>query len=49
MAKAMALASKRQLAGGCTTLDYHPPLEDGTRTVLHLSFTPGDWGSSPKP
>ena len=34
MAKAMALASKRQIAGGCTTLDYHPPLEDGTRTVL---------------
>jgi hypothetical protein len=49
MAKAMALASKRQLAGGCTTLDYHPPLEDGNRTVLHLSFTPEDWGSTAKP
>ncbi|APG03272.1 hypothetical protein BJI69_04675 [Luteibacter rhizovicinus DSM 16549] len=49
MAKAMALASKRQIASGCTTLDYHPPLEDGSRTVLHLSFTPGDWGSSAKP
>jgi hypothetical protein len=48
MAKITALATKRQLAGGCTNLDYHPPLEDGTRTVLHLSFTPEDWGASPK-
>ncbi|MET0936440.1 MAG: hypothetical protein ABWX83_10640 [Luteibacter sp.] len=51
MAKITALATRRQLAGGCTNLDYHPPLEDGNRTVLHLSFTPEDWGagSSAKP
>ncbi|HXO99564.1 MAG TPA: hypothetical protein VN813_03630 [Luteibacter sp.] len=49
MAKAMALATKRQLATGCTALDYNPPLEDDTRAVLHLSFGPDDWGASPKP
>jgi hypothetical protein len=49
MAKAMTLAVKRQLATGCTTLDYNPPLEDDTKAVLHLSFGPEDWGASPKP
>lgn len=48
MAKVMALAAKRQLAAGCTTLEYHPPLEDDTRAVLHLSFGPDDWGATPK-
>jgi hypothetical protein len=49
MTKTMELAVKRQLAAGCTTLDYNPPLEDDRRTVLHLSFGPEDWGASPKP
>ena len=48
MTKTMALAAKRQLATGCTVLDYNPPLEDGTRTVLHLSFSTEDWGATPK-
>lgn len=48
MSKVMALAAKRQLATGCTVLDYHPPLEDGTRTVLHLSFSTEDWGATPR-
>lgn len=49
MSKAIALATKRQLATGCTALDYSPPLEDDTRAVLHLSFGPDDWGATPKP
>jgi hypothetical protein len=49
MTKTMELAVKRQLAAGCTTLEYNPPLEDDRRTVLHLSFGPEDWGASPKP
>ena len=49
MAKAMTLAAKRQLATGCTTLDYNPPLQDDTKAVLHLSFGPDDWGASAKP
>jgi hypothetical protein len=48
-AKTMALALKRQVAGGCTTLQYNPPLEDDNRTVLHLQFGPDDWGASAKP
>ncbi|WP_072323789.1 hypothetical protein [Luteibacter sp. UNCMF366Tsu5.1] len=48
LAKTMTLAAKRQRASGCTLLDYHPPLEDDTRAVLHLSFGPEDWGTSPK-
>ncbi|KAF1008303.1 MAG: hypothetical protein GAK28_01284 [Luteibacter sp.] len=48
MTKVMALAAKRQLSTGCTVLDYNPPLEDGTRTVLHLSFSTEDWGAAPK-
>lgn len=49
MTKTMSLAAKRQLATGCTTLDYNPPLEDDTRAVLHLSFGPDDWGASRRP
>ncbi|MDF3980483.1 hypothetical protein P3W24_00455 [Luteibacter sp. PPL201] len=48
MEKTLALAAKRQLATGCTSLDYHPPLQDDTRTVLHLSFQASDWGAAPK-
>lgn len=48
MAKTAALAAKRQQANGCTTLEYNPPLEDDTRAVLHLSFGPDDWGTSPQ-
>lgn len=46
-AKTMALALKRQVAFGCTTLQYNPPLEDDNRTVLHLQFGPDDWGATP--
>jgi len=46
--KTLSLAAKRQLAGGCTSLEYHPPLEDDTRAVLHLSFEASDWGATPK-
>ncbi|MDQ0010970.1 hypothetical protein J2T07_003176 [Luteibacter jiangsuensis] len=49
MAKAMTLAVKRQLAAGCTTLDYNPPLQDDTKAVLHLAFGPDDWGASARP
>jgi hypothetical protein len=48
LAKTEALAAKRQQANGCTSLDYVPPLENDSRTVLHLTFGPGDWGTSPK-
>lgn len=48
-AKAMALALKRQVATGCTALQYNPPLEDDNHTVLHLQFGPDDWGASPHP
>ncbi|UPG90741.1 hypothetical protein L2Y96_02915 [Luteibacter aegosomaticola] len=48
-AKTMALALKRQVATGCTSLQYNPPLEDDNRTVLHLQFGPDDWGSSAHP
>ena len=47
--KTMSLAAKRQVAGGCTTLPYNPPLEDDNRTVLHLQFGPDDWGASAQP
>ncbi|QWT19075.1 hypothetical protein KPL74_15140 [Bacillus sp. NP157] len=47
--KTMALALKRQVAGGCTTLQYNPPLEDDNRTVLHLQFGADDWGSGARP
>ncbi|NID16079.1 hypothetical protein [Luteibacter yeojuensis] len=48
LAKTTALAARRQQANGCTSLEYQPPLENDTRTVLHLSFGPGDWGTSPR-
>lgn len=48
MAKTAALAAKRQQANGCTSLEYEPPRDDDTRTVLHLSFGPNDWGTSQK-
>lgn len=48
-AKTMALALKREVATGCTTLPYNPPLEDDNRTVLHLQFGPDDWGASAHP
>ena|GEM_PF-1067270 len=47
--KTMALALKRQVATGCTTLQYNPPLEDDNRTVLHLQFSADDWGASAHP
>ncbi|SEW19865.1 hypothetical protein SAMN04515660_2917 [Luteibacter sp. 329MFSha] len=48
LAKVMSLAAARQQATGCTTLEYNPPLENGTRAVLHLSFQPEDWGTTPR-
>lgn len=48
-AKTLALALKRQVATGCTSLQYNPPLEDDNRTVLHLQFGPDDWGATPHP
>lgn len=48
MSKAMALATRRQLASGCTSLDYTPPGDDATHAVLHLSFGPNDWGAGPR-
>jgi len=48
LTKTMMLAAKRQQATGCTTLQYNPPLEDDTRAVLHLSFKPEDWGTTPR-
>jgi len=37
---------KRQLANGCTSLNYQPPGETASRAVLHLTFQPQDWGAS---
>jgi hypothetical protein len=48
MTRAMAIAARRQLATGCTTLDYKAPAEDASHAVLHLSFGPDDWGATPK-
>jgi hypothetical protein len=48
-AKTLALALKRQVATGCTSLQYNPPLEDDNRTVLHLQFGPDDWGATSRP
>jgi len=41
-------AARRQLATGCTSLDYKPPGDDSTHAVLHLKFGPDDWGASPR-
>lgn len=49
MTRTLALAAKRQRAGGCTSLEYNPPLENDSRAVLHLSFGPADWGASQRP
>ncbi|TCV96069.1 hypothetical protein EC912_102418 [Luteibacter rhizovicinus] len=49
MAKALALAAKRQRALGCTNLEYRPPTDDTERAVLHLGFGPDDWGASARP
>lgn len=48
MSKAMVTAARRQLATGCTSLDYKPPGDDSTHAVLHLKFGPDDWGASPR-
>ncbi|WP_448102668.1 hypothetical protein [Luteibacter jiangsuensis] len=48
VARTATLAAKRQQASGCTSLEYDPPQEDDAHAVLHLSFGPDDWGTSPR-
>jgi len=48
MTRAMAVAARRQLATGCTSLNYKPPGDDSVRAVLHLRFGPEDWGAAPR-